>query len=84
MRNQSESDNARMLQRSGSLRVTRKGVDTQDILSFESCRSSAVDDMEEVSSEFSRKMQDKEESTPEASWACCRKERRWVEAGTRW
>ena len=28
-----------------------------------------VDDMEEVSSESSRTMQDKEETTPEASWA---------------
>ena len=43
-------------------------MDTQDTLSFESCRSSVVDDMEEVSSESSRKMQDKEEATPEASW----------------
>ena len=49
--------------------MTRKGVDTQELLSFESCRSSVVDDMEEVSLESSRKMQDKEETTLEASWA---------------
>ena len=36
---------------------------------FELCRSSVVDDMEEVSSESSRKMQNKEETTPEASLA---------------
>ena len=44
-------------------------MDTQDFLSFESCRSSVVDDMEEVSSKSSMKMQDKEETAPEASWA---------------
>ena len=44
-------------------------MNAQDFLSFESCRSSVVDDIEEVSSESSRKMQDKEETTPEASWA---------------
>ena len=49
--------------------MTRKGVDIHYLLSFEPCRSSVVDDMEEVSSESSRKMQDKEETTPEASWA---------------
>ena len=38
-------------------------MDIQDFLSFESCRSSVVDDMEEVSSESKRKMQDKEETT---------------------
>ena len=58
-----------MLQKSGSSRVTRKGKDVQDLLSLESCRSSVVDDMEEVSSGSSKKMQDKEETTPEASWA---------------
>ena len=39
----------------------------QDLLSFESCRSSVVDDMEEISPELSRKMQEEEETTPEAS-----------------
>ena len=48
--------------------MVRHGADTQDTLSFESCRSSVVGDMVEVSSESSRKMQDKEETTPEASW----------------
>ena len=40
-------------------------MDTQDFLSFVSCRSSEVDDMEEVRSESSRKMQHKEETTPQ-------------------
>ena len=44
------------------------GANTLDILSFESCRSSVVGDMEEVSSESSRRMQDEEETTPKASW----------------
>ena len=61
MRYQGEKDKARMLQISGS--------SIHDLVSFESCRSSVVDGTEEVSSESSRKMQDKEETTPEASWA---------------
>ena len=53
----------------GSSRGTRKEVDLQDLLSFESCRSSAVDYMEEVSPESPRNMQDEEqEATREASW----------------
>ena len=69
MRYQSERDKARRLHRSGSSGVTRKGMDAQDFLSIERCRSSVVHDMEEVSSESSRKMQDKVGTTPEASWA---------------
>ena len=61
MRYQGEKDKARMLQVSGS--------SIHDLVSFESCRSSVVDGTEEVSSESSRKMQDKEETTPEALWA---------------
>ena len=52
MRYHCERDKARMLQRSGSSRATRKGMDIQDLISFESCRSSVVEDMEEVSSEL--------------------------------
>ena len=37
----------------------RNGFDTQDTFSLESCSSSTACDMEEVSSESSRKMQDK-------------------------
>ena len=55
-----------MLQRSGSSTVTKQGMDIQDLLSFESCRSSVTDDMEEVSSESSKKMED---TTPDGSWA---------------
>ena len=60
-------------------------MDIQDLLSFESCWSSVVDDMAEVSSESSRKVQDKEETTPGASWAAVtgRKEKEGVEAGAR-
>ena len=46
-----------MLQRSGGSRATRHG---SDALSFESCRSSVVDDMGEVSSESSKRMKDME------------------------
>ena len=54
MRYQSARDKAKMLQGSGSSKVTRKGMDIQDLLSFEPCRSSVVDDMEEVGSKASR------------------------------
>ena len=39
----------------------RNGFDTQDTLSSESCSSSMACDTEEVTSESSRKMQDKED-----------------------
>ena len=41
-----ERDEARRLQRSGSSRRTKQEADSQDLLSFESCRSSAVDHVE--------------------------------------
>ena len=41
-------------------------MDTQDFLSFESCRSSAVDYIEEISRESPRKMQDEQEAASEA------------------
>ena len=65
---QNERDEAGRLQRSGSSRGTRKEADLQDILSFESCTSSAVDYMEEISLEFPRKIHDEQEATREASW----------------
>ena len=43
-------------------------ADSQDLLSFGSCRSSAVDYIEEISPESLRKMQDEQEVTSEASW----------------
>ena len=43
--------------------MIRNQADTLDILSFESCRSSVVGDVEEVSSESSRRMQGKEDHT---------------------
>ena len=63
-----ERERARMLQRFGGSRAIRQGSDAQDTLSFESCSSSMACDMEEVSSESSRKMNDMDEITPEASW----------------
>ena len=57
---QSERERASMLQRLGGSRAMRHGSDAQDTLSFESCSSSMACDMEEVSSESSRKMQDDE------------------------
>ena len=67
IRYQRERDKARMLQRLGGSRAIRNGFDTQDTLSVESCMSSVACDMEELSSESSRKMQDKEETTSEVS-----------------
>ena len=71
-----ERDEARRLQRSGSSRRRRKEADTQDLLSFESCRSSAVDYIDEMSLDSPRKMQDEQECDEG-------KRRRRVEAGTR-
>ena len=68
MRYQNERDEARRLQRSGSSRGARKEADLQDLLSFELCRSSAVDHIEEISPESPRKVQDEQEVTSEASW----------------
>ena len=51
----------------------RIGFDTPDTLSFESLSPSMACDMEEVGSESSRKMQDKEETTSEASWTAVTK-----------
>ena len=48
-RYQNERDETRRLQRSGSSRRMKKEADSQDLLSLESCRSSAVDYTEEVS-----------------------------------
>ena len=55
---QNERDVARRLQRFGYTRGTKKEADSQDFLSFDSCRSSAVDHVEESSLEPSRKSQD--------------------------
>ena len=60
----------------------RNGFDTQDTFSLESCSSSTACDMEEVSSESSRKMQDKGGTTSEALWIAVTKRKRGVDAGT--
>ena len=57
-RYQNERDEARRLQTSGSSRRTKKEADSHDLLSFQSCRSSAVDHVEEMSLESPRKIQD--------------------------
>ena len=43
-------EKARRLQRSGSSRRMKKEMDLQNLLSFESCRSSTVDHVEEMES----------------------------------
>ena len=63
-----ERERARMLQRLGGSRAIKHWNDARDIMSFESCSPSMACKMEEVCSESSRKMQDKEETTSEASW----------------
>ena len=65
IRYHSERDKTRMLQRSGGSRVVRNEADTQDTLSSESCMSSAACDIEEMSSETSRRTQEKEETMPD-------------------
>ena len=60
-RDQNERDEEKRLQRSGSSRRTRKETDTQDLISFESCRSSVVNYVEEISPESPRKVQDEQE-----------------------
>ena len=57
-RYQNERDEARRLQRSGSSIRMKKEADSQDLLSFQSCRSPAVDHVEEMSLESPRKIQD--------------------------
>ena len=64
-----------MLQRLGGSRATGRRSDAQDIFPFESCSSSIACDMEEVSSEPSKKMKDMDEITSEASWTAVTKEK---------
>ena len=69
-----EREKARMLQRSGSSRVTRHWNDARDDMSVESCSPSLACDVEAADSESSREMmQDKEETTSEASWTAVTK-----------
>ena len=58
---QNERDVARRLQRFGNTRRMKKKAHSQDLLSFGSCRSSVVDQVEEMSLEFPRKMQDEQQ-----------------------
>ena len=62
-----ESDEARRLQRSGSSRRMKKEVDSQGLLSCESCRSSAADHVEEMSLVSPSKMQDVQEVMSETA-----------------
>ena len=66
-RSQNERDEARRLQRFGSSRRMKKDARSQDVLSFESCRSSVVDHVEEMSVESPRTMQDKQEEMSETA-----------------
>ena len=66
-RYQNESDEAIKLQRSGNSRRMKKEMDLQNLLSFESCRSSTVDHVEEMSLESSRKRQDVQEVMDETA-----------------
>ena len=75
-RYQNESDEAKRVQRSGSSRRTRNEADTQDLLSFKSCRSWAVDCIEEMNLESPRKMQDEQEVMNEISWNTTRRRRK--------
>ena len=67
LRYQNESDEARRLQRSGNSRRMKKEMDLQNLLSFESCRSSTVDHVEEMSLESPRKRQDLQEVMDETA-----------------
>ena len=55
---QNERDEARRLQRSGRSRLKKMEADSQDLLSFQSGRLSAVDHVEEMSLGSPRKSQD--------------------------
>ena len=56
-----KEDEARRLQISGSSRRMKKEAGSQDLLSFESCKSSAAEHAEEMSLESPGKMQDEQE-----------------------
>ena len=56
-----------MLQMLGGSRAIGRRSDAQDTFSFEACSSSIAFDMEEVSSESSKKMNDMVDVTAEAS-----------------
>ena len=55
---QNERDVARRLRRFGHTRKMKKEVDSQDLVSSDSCRSSVVHQVEEMSLESPRKSQD--------------------------
>ena len=69
---------ARMLQRVGGSRATGGRSDAQDTFSFESYSSSITCDVEEVSSESSKKMKDMDEITSEALTAVTNEEEKEV------
>ena len=76
--------------RAGSSRRTKKEADSQDLLSFQSCRSSAVDHVEEISLESSRKSQNVQVVMSETAGKARREEEKmrgdWNQKGTlrRW
>ena len=62
-----------MLQRLGGSTAIKHCSDARNNMSVESCSLSRAGDMEEVCTESSRKMQDKEETVSEASWTAVTK-----------
>ena len=90
-RYQNERDEARRLRRSGSSRRMKKEADSQDLISCQSCRPSAVDYVEEMSLESPRKIQGRtsvdelrlqgirreEEEKMREGWNQKKKRRRW-------
>ena len=82
---ESEMERARMMQRLGGSRAIKQWNDARDNVSVESCSPSMACDVEEVSSESSRKTQDKEDTHVGGSVDRCdkRKSKRGVEAGSR-
>ena len=67
-----QRDEASKLQRSGNSRRMKKEMDLQNLLSLESCRSSTVDHVEEMSRESPRERQNVQEVTDEAAWKATR------------
>ena len=68
-----DRERARMLSRLEGSRAIKHWSDARDNMSVESCWPSMAREKEEVCSQSSRKMQQKEETTFEASWTAVTK-----------
>ena len=71
-RYQKERDEARRLQRSGSSRRVKKEMDLQNPFCLESCRSSTVVHVEEMTLESPKKSQELQEVMEETAWKATR------------